>query len=72
MPQRDGVFTPKMNDWMHCLTLFVGEVVYLDKRRKVGIEARKRLSTGPLVLHDAEEVYHLIAQSAQGDLPERN
>ena len=40
-------------------------MVYLDKRRKVGIEARKRLSTGPLVLHDAEEVYHLIAQRAQ-------
>ena len=22
VPQRDGVFTPKMNDWMHCLTSF--------------------------------------------------
>ena len=36
--------------------LLIGEVVLADIGRKVGVEGRKGLSAGPLVLHRAEEV----------------
>ena len=47
------------------LDLFVGEVVNLDERRKIGVEGAERLRACPFVLHDAEEVDHLIAESAE-------
>ena len=47
------------------LNLFVGEVVYLDERSKVGIEGRECLRACPFVLHDTEEVDHLVAKRRQ-------
>ena len=43
--------------------LFVGEVVDLDERSKVGVERGERLRARPFVLHNAEEVDHLVAES---------
>ena len=51
---------------LHALLRFVvREVIRLHERREVGVEARERLRAGPLVLHDAEEVHHLVAQAGQ-------
>ena len=47
------------------LRLLVGQAVRLHERREVGVEAAERLRAGPLVLHDAEEVHHLVAQAGQ-------
>ena len=44
------------------LDLVVAELVRAHKGRKVGIEAGERLRPCPLVLHDAQEVDHLVAQ----------
>ena len=38
------------------------QVVDLDEGGQVGVEGRERLGAGPFVLHDAEEVDHLVAQ----------
>ena len=40
----------------------VGQVVRLHKRCKVCIKRRKRLSSRPLVLHNTEEIHHLVAE----------
>ena len=54
----------------------ISKIIYFDKRRKIGIERRERLRTCPFVLHNAEEVYHLIAQRGKvtcgrrSDLPD--
>ena len=47
------------------LDLVVAELVRANKGRKVGIEAGERLRPCPLVLHDAEEIHHLVAQRRQ-------
>ena len=47
------------------LRLVVGKVVLAHERRQVGIEAAERLGAGPFVLHDAQEVDHLVAQAGQ-------
>ena len=44
------------------LDLAVREVVRLNKRGEIGIERGERLSARPLVLHDTEEVDHLVAE----------
>ena len=45
------------------LGFFVREAIGLHERSEIRIETRKRLGAGPLVLHDAEEVDHLVAQA---------
>ena len=45
--------------------LVVRKVVHLDERSEVRVERRKRLRARPFVLHNAEEVDHLIAQRRQ-------
>ena len=47
------------------LDLLVVQVVHPDKRGQVGIETGKRLSASPLVLHDTQEVDHLVAERAE-------
>ena len=47
------------------LYFFLGEVVHADKRSQISIKGGECLCTGPFVLHDAEEVDHLVAQSGQ-------
>ena len=47
------------------LDLLVGQVIDLDKRSKVGVKRRERLCACPLVLHDAEEVHHLVAEGGK-------
>ena len=47
---------------MHFFDLLVVEVVRLYEGREVGIEGAERLRARPFVLHDAEEVDHLVAQ----------
>ena len=47
------------------LDFLVAEVIYLDKGRQIGIEGRKGLSARPFVLHDAEEVDHLVAEGGK-------
>ena len=55
--------------------LFLAQVVHFDEGGQIGIEGRKRLRPRPLILHDAQEVDHLVAQGGQvagrsrGDLP---
>ena len=45
--------------------LLVVEVVRLDEGREIGVEGGERLRARPFVLHDAEEVDHLVAQRRQ-------
>ena len=47
------------------LDLFLGEVVHLDKGGQVGVKGAERLGAGPLVLHDPQEVHHLVAEGGQ-------
>ena len=47
------------------LGLLVGQAVGADERSQVGVEAAERLGARPFVLHDAEEVDHLVAQARQ-------
>ena len=42
--------------------LLVAEVIGFYKGSKVGVKRRKCLSARPFVLHDAEEVDHLVAE----------
>ena len=44
---------------------FVRQVIDLYERREIGIEGRKSLSARPFVLHYAQKVNHLVAQSGQ-------
>ena len=41
------------------------QLIHLHKWREVGVKGGERLGAGPLVLHDAEEVYHLVAEGGQ-------
>ena len=43
----------------------VGKVVGLDEGRQIGVERRERLRARPFVLHNAEEVDHLVAERGQ-------
>ena len=43
----------------------IGQMVCFYKRSQVGVERRKCLCTCPFVLHDAEEIDHLVTQNAQ-------
>ena len=55
-----------VDEALHALLDFLlRQVVHPDERRKVGIKAGKRLGPRPLVLHDAQEVHHLVAQRGQ-------
>ena len=47
------------------LDFLVGKVVDLDKGSKIGVERGKCLSARPFVLHDSEEVDHLIAEGGK-------
>ena len=47
------------------LDLFLGQVVHLDKGSQIGVKGGERLGACPLVLHDAQEVDHLVAQGGQ-------
>ena len=54
------------HEGLHALFNFLlGQVVHADKRSQIGIETGERLGTGPFILHDTQEVDHLVAQSAQ-------
>ena len=50
-----------LNAFFH---LRVGLMIRLDKRRQVRVKGRKSLGPRPLVLHDPQEVYHLVAEDA--------
>ena len=51
---------------LHALfDLLIAQVVHLDEGREIGVEGGEGLCAGPLVLHDAEEIDHLIAQGGQ-------
>ena len=45
--------------------LVIGQVIRLDKGRQVGVKRGKRLGPRPLVLHNAQEIDHLVAQHRQ-------
>ena len=63
-PTGGGVYT--VNKGLYALLyLIVSEVVHLYEGSEVGIKGRERLSARPLVLHDSEEVYHLVAESRE-------
>ena len=47
------------------LNFLVGKIIYLDKGSKIGIKRGKCLSTRPLVLHNSEEVDHLVAEGGK-------
>ena len=47
------------------LGLVIGQAVCLNKGGQIGVEGGESLSTRPFVLHDAQEVDHLIAQGGQ-------
>ena len=63
-PARRRVDT--VNERLHTLLdLALRQLVYADKRGKIRIERGKRLRACPLILHDAEEVHHLVAERRQ-------
>ena len=37
-------------------------MIRLHERSKIGIKGGKSLCAGPFVLHNAEEIHHLVAQ----------
>ena len=47
------------------LDFLLRELVHAHERREIGVERGKGLRARPFVLHDAEEVDHLVAQRAQ-------
>ena len=47
------------------LDLFLGKVVHLDEGGQIRVKGAEGLGAGPLVLHDTQEVHHLVAQGAQ-------
>ena len=47
------------------LGFVIGKAVGTHERRQVGVEAGKRLRTGPFVLHDAQKVHHLVAEAGK-------
>ena len=47
------------------LDFLVGEVIDSHERSQIRVERGESLSTGPLILHDAEEVHHLVAEGGQ-------
>ena len=47
------------------LDLLVGKVVNLNEWGEISIEGTECLSSRPFVLHNAKEVDHLVAKSAQ-------
>ena len=47
------------------LDLLLAQVVHPDEGGQIGVEGGESLSTGPLVLHDAQEVDHLVAEGGQ-------
>ncbi len=47
------------------LDLFVAEAVDLDKGGQIGVKGGEGLGARPLVLHDAEEVDHLVAEGGE-------
>ena len=72
-PTRRGVHA--INEGLDALfDLFIGQVVDFDERSEIGVEGRESLRPCPFVLHDAEEVDHLVAKGhevtgrARGDL----
>ena len=55
-----------VNKGLYALFDFLlGQIVDLDKRRQIGVEGRECLRAGPFVLHDAQEVDHLVAEGGQ-------
>ena len=47
------------------LHFFVGQVVHFYKGCQVGVKGRERLGSCPFILHNPQEVYHLVAQGGQ-------
>ena len=47
------------------LHFLIGEVVHLDEGSEICVERRERLRARPLVLHDTEEVDHLVAEGGE-------
>ena len=45
--------------------LVIAQIICLDKGRQVSIEGGECLGPGPLVLHNAQEVHHLVAEGSQ-------
>ena len=63
-PAGRGVYT--VDKGLNALLDFpLAEVVHLDKRSEIRVKGGKRLSAGPLVLHDAQEIDHLAAERGQ-------
>ena len=44
---------------------FIAQVVLFHKRCQISIERGKSLGPGPFVLHDSQEIHHLVAQGGQ-------
>ena len=55
--------------------LVLAQMVHPDKGGQIGVEGGEGLGSSPLILHDAQEVHHLVAQGGQvtgggrGDFP---
>ena len=47
------------------LDLTLRQFIHADEGREIGVKRGKGLRACPLVLHDAEEVYHLVAERGQ-------
>ena len=47
------------------LDFLLGQVVHLDEGSQIGVEGGEGLCAGPLVLHDAQEVDHLVAEGGE-------
>ena len=47
------------------LHFLVAQVVHLDEGGQIGVKGGEGLGAGPLVLHDAQEVDHLVAEGGQ-------
>ena len=55
-----------VNERLHALLdLALRQLVHADERRKIRVKGGKRLRACPLILHDAEEVHHLVAERRQ-------
>ena len=53
------------------LYLIVGKMILLYERCKVGVKRTERLGSSPLVLHDTQEVDHLVAEGGKMFSPDR-
>ena len=63
-PAGGGVY-PEYKGFDGLFNLVIGQVIHLYEGGKVGVEGGEGLSPRPFVLHNPQEVYHLVAQSGE-------